>query len=217
MKTHVYGVPSAESSARPQPPPAGPAGSTGVYIGGLQWWTTDAELDALCRAYGELSGLRFFEDKANGKSKGYALADFASAETALRCKEGLNGCGPISGATPVLFLCGAARALERAEAALGMSVAVLQGRLERGRGNLWSCKVRCGAASQGGLLDACLTGGGPVPHARAALKGCVCAGRQLINGKKCVVTFAGAPVATGRGRVCLRLPCMPCLAALPPC
>lgn len=97
MKTLVYGVPSAESSARPQPLPSGPAGSTGVYIGGLQWWTTDAELDALCRAYGELSGLRFFEDKANGKSKGYALAEFASADAALRCKEGLNGCGPVSG------------------------------------------------------------------------------------------------------------------------
>lgn len=62
-----------------------------MYVGGLQWWTTDAELDALCRPYGELISLRFFEDKGNGKSKGYALANFATAEAALRCKEGLNG------------------------------------------------------------------------------------------------------------------------------
>jgi RNA recognition motif-containing protein len=73
------------------PARAGAAGSTAVYVGGLQWWTTDAELDALCRPYGELVSLRFFEDKGNGKSKGYALAKFATAEAALRCKEGLNG------------------------------------------------------------------------------------------------------------------------------
>ena len=73
------------------PARAGAAGSTAVYVGGLQWWTTDAELDALCRPYGELISLRFFEDKGNGKSKGYALAKFATAEAALRCKEGLNG------------------------------------------------------------------------------------------------------------------------------
>ncbi len=42
----------------------------------------------------------------------------------------------------MLFLCGAARALERAEAALGMSDAVLQGRLER-------VGASCGHASRG--------------------------------------------------------------------
>ena len=87
------GAPAADASGRPRPAPAGGGGgTTAVYVGGLHWWTTDAELDALCREYGELAGLRFFEDKGNGKSKGYALVEFTSADAATRCKEGLNGC-----------------------------------------------------------------------------------------------------------------------------
>lgn len=88
------GAPAADAPARARPAPAGGGGgTTAVYVGGLHWWTTDAELDALCREYGELAGLRFFEDKGNGKSKGYALVEFTSADAATRCKEGLNGCG----------------------------------------------------------------------------------------------------------------------------
>ena len=88
------GAPAADAPQRARPAPAGGGGgTTAVYVGGLHWWTTDAELDALCREYGELTGLRFFEDKGNGKSKGYALVEFTSADAATRCKEGLNGCG----------------------------------------------------------------------------------------------------------------------------
>lgn len=79
------------------------------------------------------------------------------------------------GVTPVLFLHGAARALERTEAALGMSVAVLQGTLTGDS---------CGHALRGvaplrkeGFETPVIMGGGPVPHARASLKAvCVLAG-----------------------------------------
>lgn len=67
------------------------APTTSVYIGSLQWWTTDAQLEALCSEFGEVLQITTYEDKANGKSKGYALVEFATFEAAQACKEQFNG------------------------------------------------------------------------------------------------------------------------------
>ena len=63
-----------------------------MYVGQLQWWTTDAELESLCSEYGQVQELKIFEERGNGKSKGYALVRLASSAAAQACKEGLNGC-----------------------------------------------------------------------------------------------------------------------------
>lgn len=62
-----------------------------VYIANLQWWTTDQELETLCGEYGQVVSLKFIEERANGKSKGCALVEFAQADAATKCKETLHG------------------------------------------------------------------------------------------------------------------------------
>ncbi|KAK9808480.1 hypothetical protein WJX73_010385 [Symbiochloris irregularis] len=71
--------------------PAAATGPASLYLGNLQWWTSDAELEALCAEYGTLSSLKIFEDRKNGKSQGYALVEFSSPAAARACKEGLHG------------------------------------------------------------------------------------------------------------------------------
>lgn len=62
-----------------------------MYVGNLQWWTTDVELENLCSECGSIKSLRFFEDKANGSSKGYALVAFTDRQGAEACLAKLNG------------------------------------------------------------------------------------------------------------------------------
>lgn len=62
-----------------------------IYIGNLQWWTTDAQIEQLCSKYGVPQKIRFFEDKASGKSKGYVLVTFDSVKAAYTCKQELDG------------------------------------------------------------------------------------------------------------------------------
>ncbi|KAI7839116.1 hypothetical protein COHA_007121 [Chlorella ohadii] len=62
-----------------------------VFISNLQWWTTDAELEQLCAAYGRVTSIRFIDDKACGKSRGMAIVEFAEADAASQCITGLNG------------------------------------------------------------------------------------------------------------------------------
>lgn len=62
-----------------------------VYIANLQWWTTDAEVERLCNAYGTVLNIQFLAERSNGKSKGVALVEFADNQGAVRCKEGLSG------------------------------------------------------------------------------------------------------------------------------
>lgn len=67
------------------------ASGTALYIGNLQWWTTDADLESLCSRFGQILTLKTFEDKTTGKSKGYVLVTFATPETAAACRAELNG------------------------------------------------------------------------------------------------------------------------------
>ena len=89
-----------QQPSRPPPPVALPMqrdGSNGattssvVFVGNLQWWTTDAELEAACAEFGPVSAVQFTEDKASGRSKGYARVHFSDATAAEQCKAGLSG------------------------------------------------------------------------------------------------------------------------------
>ena len=70
----------------------GAGASSVVFVGNLQWWTTDAELEAACAEFGPVSAVQFTEDKSSGRSKGYARVHFSDATAAEQCKAGLSGC-----------------------------------------------------------------------------------------------------------------------------
>ena len=70
---------------------AEPGGSVSVYIGNLQWWTTDAEIETACSDCGKIKSIKFFEEKSNGKSKGYVLVTFVDAAGALACQKKVHG------------------------------------------------------------------------------------------------------------------------------
>ncbi|GMH25493.1 hypothetical protein Nepgr_027336 [Nepenthes gracilis] len=66
-------------------------GSTILFVGDLHWWTTDAELETELVKYGPVKEVKFFDEKASGKSKGYCQVEFYDPAAATACKEGMNG------------------------------------------------------------------------------------------------------------------------------
>ncbi|PWA97716.1 Nucleotide-binding, alpha-beta plait [Artemisia annua] len=76
-----------ENQARP------PAdnGATTLFVGELHWWTTDAELENVLSQYGRVKEIKFFDERASGKSKGYCQVDFYESGSAAACKDGMNG------------------------------------------------------------------------------------------------------------------------------
>ena len=94
LTARTNGNQAAATQARPTSmAPSGPVTTAGtaLYIGNLQWWTTDADLERLCSKYGQILTLKTFEDKTTGKSKGYVLVHFAAGEAAAACQAELNG------------------------------------------------------------------------------------------------------------------------------
>ncbi|XP_031104898.1 cleavage and polyadenylation specificity factor subunit CG7185 [Ipomoea triloba] len=69
----------------------GPGGGTVLFVGDLHWWTTDAELEAELCKYGPVKEVKFFDEKASGKSKGYCQVEYFDPSAATACKEGMNG------------------------------------------------------------------------------------------------------------------------------
>ncbi|KAK4778946.1 hypothetical protein SAY86_006474 [Trapa natans] len=69
----------------------GGGGTTMLFVGDLHWWTTDAELEAELCKYGQVKEVKFFDEKACGKSKGYCQVEFFNPTAATACKEGMNG------------------------------------------------------------------------------------------------------------------------------
>ncbi|KAM3396375.1 cleavage and polyadenylation specificity factor subunit 6 [Capsicum galapagoense] len=69
----------------------GGGGATILFVGDLHWWTTDAELESELSKYGIVKEVKFFEEKASGKSKGYCQVEFHDSSGASACKEGMNG------------------------------------------------------------------------------------------------------------------------------
>lgn len=82
---------AAASQLRPMSAAQNSSAGTALYIGNLQWWTTDADLESLCSKYGQILTLKTFEDKTTGKSKGYVMVHFAAPEAAATCQAELNG------------------------------------------------------------------------------------------------------------------------------
>uniref|UniRef100_A0A3Q2FWW0 Cleavage and polyadenylation specificity factor subunit 6 n=1 Tax=Cyprinodon variegatus TaxID=28743 RepID=A0A3Q2FWW0_CYPVA len=73
-----------------------------LYIGNLTWWTTDEDLTEAIRSIGisDLLEIKFFENRANGQSKGFALVSVGSDASSrklmdLLSKRELHGQNPI--------------------------------------------------------------------------------------------------------------------------
>uniref|UniRef100_A0A803PH50 RRM domain-containing protein n=1 Tax=Cannabis sativa TaxID=3483 RepID=A0A803PH50_CANSA len=66
-------------------------GSTMLFVGELNWWTTDAELENVLSQYGRVKEIKFFDERASGKSKGYCQVEFHDSSAATACKEGMHG------------------------------------------------------------------------------------------------------------------------------
>ncbi|KAL4346784.1 hypothetical protein GQ457_17G001000 [Hibiscus cannabinus] len=66
-------------------------GPTMLFVGELHWWTTDAELESVLSQYGRVKEIKFFDERASGKSKGYCQVEFYDSASAAACKEGMNG------------------------------------------------------------------------------------------------------------------------------
>lgn len=71
--------------------PAIENGNTMLFVGELHWWTTDAELESTLTQYGKVKEIKFFDERASGKSKGYCQVEFYDPTAAAACKEGMNG------------------------------------------------------------------------------------------------------------------------------
>ncbi|XP_042498717.1 cleavage and polyadenylation specificity factor subunit 6-like [Macadamia integrifolia] len=66
-------------------------GSTMLFVSELHWWTTDAELESMLSQFGRVKEIKFFDERASGKSKGYCQVEFFDPAAAAACKEGMNG------------------------------------------------------------------------------------------------------------------------------
>jgi len=60
-------------------------------VGNLHWWTTDAELETALSEYGKVKDMKFFEEKASGKSKGFCQVEFYDHTAVYKCKAGMHG------------------------------------------------------------------------------------------------------------------------------
>lgn len=66
-------------------------GNTMLFVGELHWWTTDSEIESVLTQYGNVKEIKFFDERASGKSKGYCQVEFFDPAAAASCKEGMNG------------------------------------------------------------------------------------------------------------------------------
>ncbi|PWZ25167.1 Protein gar2 [Zea mays] len=87
---NIAGGPIVVGNGGPAGGGDGPGGTT-LFVGELHWWTTDADLESELSKYGPVKEVRFFDEKASGKSKGYCQVDFYDPGAAAACKEGMNG------------------------------------------------------------------------------------------------------------------------------
>ena len=61
-----------------------------VFIGGLNYQTTEIALFDELSKYGKVISIRIVTDRETGKSKGFGFAAFETEESATKAIEGLN-------------------------------------------------------------------------------------------------------------------------------
>ena len=62
-----------------------------IYISGLNFSTTDADLNDLFSEYGEVSSARVITDRESGRSRGFAFVEMSDDTAAQKAIDELNG------------------------------------------------------------------------------------------------------------------------------
>ncbi|MSP41457.1 MAG: RNA-binding protein [Deltaproteobacteria bacterium] len=65
--------------------------SSKIYVGGLPYATTDAQLQDLFSTHGAVESARVITDKFTGRSRGFGFVEMASNEEAQKAIQALNG------------------------------------------------------------------------------------------------------------------------------
>jgi RNA recognition motif-containing protein len=62
-----------------------------LFVGGLPYTTTEAELTDLFSQHGTIVSVKIITDKFSGRSKGFAFVEYEKEEEAQKAIEALNG------------------------------------------------------------------------------------------------------------------------------
>ena len=62
-----------------------------LYIGNLNFDTTDEELEGAFSEFGELVSAIVVKDRVSGRSRGFGFVEFTDDESAQKAKEEMNG------------------------------------------------------------------------------------------------------------------------------
>jgi RNA recognition motif-containing protein len=62
-----------------------------IYVGGMPYSTTDAELNELFATHGTVESAKVVTDKFTGQSRGFGFVEMSSAEEAQKAINALNG------------------------------------------------------------------------------------------------------------------------------
>ena len=65
--------------------------SSKIYVGGLPYATTDAQLQDLFSAHGTVESARVITDKFTGRSRGFGFVEMADSGEAQKAIQALNG------------------------------------------------------------------------------------------------------------------------------
>jgi RNA recognition motif-containing protein len=64
---------------------------TDIYVGNLNYQTTETELQEAFGAFGQVSEVRLITDRYSGRSKGFAFIEMPDSSEASTAIEALNG------------------------------------------------------------------------------------------------------------------------------
>jgi len=62
-----------------------------IYVGGLPFTTTEAEMNTLLSAYGVVASAKLITDRESGQSRGFGFVEMTNDAEALTAIEKLNG------------------------------------------------------------------------------------------------------------------------------
>ena len=65
--------------------------SSKIYVGGLPYATTDAQLQDLFATHGAVESARVITDKFTGRSRGFGFFEMVNADEAQKAIQALNG------------------------------------------------------------------------------------------------------------------------------
>ncbi|MBM4264629.1 MAG: RNA-binding protein [Deltaproteobacteria bacterium] len=65
--------------------------SSKIYVGGLPYATTDAQLQDLFSQHGQVESARVITDKFTGRSRGFGFVEMTNSDDAQKAIQALNG------------------------------------------------------------------------------------------------------------------------------